>query len=277
MGHGLFFESQGDALYGFLHPAEGGPKRTCVVFVHGAFEERQDAHLVTKNVANSLAARGFNALRFDLYGHGDSAGEFSDATLARWTADTIAAAKWLMHETGCDRVALVGIRLGATVAARAASALTAAGTPPERLILWQPVVVGQTYATELLRSCLASEMVTQVRARGTREQLIARLRAGECINVGGFALSPGLYDDIIGATLATDLAACGDRTLVVDVVRTREARGSAEVDALANSLAGRVMIERVVELQPVHQEGKYFVDRAEQLESATTRFMDGAV
>jgi exosortase A-associated hydrolase 2 len=276
MGHGVFYDSQGDALYGFLHPAEGGPKRTCVVFVHGAFEDRQDAHLITRNVAGALSKRGFNALRFDLYGHGDSAGEFSDASLARWTADTLAAARWLTHETGCDRVALVGVRLGATIAARAASALAAAGTPPERLVLWQPVVIGQTYATELLRSCLTSEMASATRVRGTREQLIARLRAGECINVGGYAFSPGLYDDVVAAALANDLGACADRTLVLDVVRSAEARGSAEIDALVNSFGGRVALERVVELQPPHQEGKYFVNRAERLESATTRFMDGA-
>lgn len=273
MGSGLFFESRGDALYGFLHPAEGGPRDTGVAFVHGAFEERQDAHLVLRDAAARLAARGFNALRFDLYGHGDSAGEFEDATLSRWVDDTLAACDLLHARTGCRTVALGGLRLGAVIAARAAARLGAAAT---HVALWQPVTSGRAYALDVLRAHLATEMVLQRRAGLTRDALVARLQRGESVNVFGYRLSPALFAELLEADLATDLARSSAQALLVDVVRATGAPGSADLDVLVAALAGRAQLARVVEPQPLHAEGRLFLTRAPQVAAATERFLETA-
>lgn len=271
VGNGLFFESQGHALYGFLHPAEGGPRATGVVFVHGAFEERQDAHLVLRDAAAGLARQGFNVLRFDLFGHGDSAGEFADATLSHWVADTRAACETLRKHTGCQRVALVGLRLGALVAAQAAAAL---GEVASHLVLWQPVVSGRAYLLEALRAHLASEMVMHRRLSLSREDLVARLRAGKSVNLFGYHLAPALFAELERAELRGALASTAARTLVVDIVRNASSAGVPELDALVAALAERGQLARVVEPQSIQSEGKLFVTRAPQVAEATAHFLE---
>ena len=90
---GLFFDAAGARLYGFMHPALGPAKPVACVIVHPFMEERQDAHAVLRSLAVALAARGHATLRFDLYGCGDSEGDWRGASLARWCDDVAAAAR----------------------------------------------------------------------------------------------------------------------------------------------------------------------------------------
>ena len=88
---GFFFDAAGARLYGFMHPAPGAPRGRACVLVHPFMEERQDAHAVLRALAVELAARGFPTLRFDLFGCGDSEGDWASASLARWGDDLATA------------------------------------------------------------------------------------------------------------------------------------------------------------------------------------------
>jgi alpha-beta hydrolase superfamily lysophospholipase len=84
--------------------------------------------------AEDLAARGYPALRIDLPGTGDSGGSPWDPGLvAAWTAAVASAATRLRAETGCRRVAAIGIGLGGVVACTAAAGADAA---IDDLVLW---------------------------------------------------------------------------------------------------------------------------------------------
>lgn len=81
-------------------------------------------HRSLRHLAERLAGRGFIVLRFDYGGTGDSAGDDRDpqrwdewVTSSRDAADALRAA-------GCGAVCLIGLRLGAMIAAAAASSRT---------------------------------------------------------------------------------------------------------------------------------------------------------
>jgi hypothetical protein len=188
---------------------------------------------------------------------------------------------------GCRDVVLVGLRLGALVAARVARGPALSGRPT-RLVLWQPVVRGGAYMFETLRAHVAGEMVLRRRAGGSRDALVARLRAGECVNVLGYAVSPAFFAEVSALDLATELVDAPP-TLVVDVVNEARSRASpplnatvlpsrAAADELATIAATvpRVAVVRATEPQSLHAEGRYFVNRADAVLAATAEFLADA-
>ena len=274
VGNGLFFDSAGSRLYGFYEPPKGRPRDVGVLFVHGAFEERQDAHLVTRDAAERLAAMGFPTLRFDLFGHGDSEGEYADATFDAWTQNAVDAAAQLAHQSNCKRVALVGLRVGGLVAAAAAARITSPAV--EKLVLWQPVLEGRAYVMDVLRAFLAAEMMVHRHATTTREAIVAKLRAGESVNVYGYPLSSSLFESLARVDLAALLEHVTSPVLCVDVTRAPNAPPGAEIARVAARFAPRVQCTAAHEAQPLHAEGKLFLNRADQVFAATSRFLGDA-
>jgi predicted alpha/beta hydrolase len=67
-------------------------------------------------LSRQLAARGFNVLRFDYYGSGDSAGDDSEMRLSGSCEDIVAAIEELKDICDAKTVALIGLRLGASLA-----------------------------------------------------------------------------------------------------------------------------------------------------------------
>lgn len=101
-------------------------------------------HQAMRSLCERLAARGFAVLRFDYLGAGDSIDTGSLVEPSRWADEAIAAAAFLRRASGVERVSLIGIRFGATVAAQAAQAVGAAS-----VALIAPVVAGRQYIREL--------------------------------------------------------------------------------------------------------------------------------
>ncbi len=109
-------------------------------------EEASRAHRTYRVLATQLERAGFPVLRFDYSGTGDSLGRAEDVTLTTCVADITEASDQLLAASGAQRVAVVGLRLGATLALLA----TARGLRPRHLILWDPVVDGTAYLHELI-------------------------------------------------------------------------------------------------------------------------------
>ncbi|HEY5089012.1 MAG TPA: alpha/beta hydrolase, partial [Polyangia bacterium] len=75
------------------------------------------AHRAFRHLAEALANSGFPVLRFDFDGTGDSAGDERDPDrVATWRADIKRAAAELRARSGVQALALVGLKLGATLA-----------------------------------------------------------------------------------------------------------------------------------------------------------------
>lgn len=107
-------------LFGFHHPAVGQPRRTAVLICSSWGLEHMRAYRGLRGLAQRLAAAGFETLRFDYSGTGDSGGHGLDARLEHWLADIRESAQELRDISGADEVAVIGVRFGAllTEAAR---------------------------------------------------------------------------------------------------------------------------------------------------------------
>ncbi|HSI04572.1 MAG: alpha/beta fold hydrolase [Myxococcota bacterium] len=109
-------------------------------------QEYMRTHWAMRRLASLLSQRGFHVLRFDYSCTGDSAGESRDAALADWRRDIGLATAELKDMSGVNHVSVVGLRLGATLAAQA----TAEGVVVRDLVLWEPVVKGDEYVEGLM-------------------------------------------------------------------------------------------------------------------------------
>jgi pimeloyl-ACP methyl ester carboxylesterase len=107
--------------------------------------EYMGTHWAFRKLAGLLARDGFHVLRFDYYGTGDSAGESHQGSVADWLENIREAAAELRDIASVREISIVGMRLGATLAANA----TADGLPVRNLVLWDPAVDGKSHIREL--------------------------------------------------------------------------------------------------------------------------------
>lgn len=84
----------------------------------------------------AAGAEGFGMLRFDYTAHGDSSGDFAQATLSLWLDDSLA----MIRRFGGERPILVGSSMGGWLALRATEILVSEGHAPGGLVLIAPAV-----------------------------------------------------------------------------------------------------------------------------------------
>src|SRR5215472_18869506 len=96
IGTPFFIENQKRRIFALYHEADRSPRPLGgVVFVPPFAEEMNLSRRMVALQARMLAAAGVSVLLVDLYGTGDSAGDFSEARWALWVEDVLAAADWL--------------------------------------------------------------------------------------------------------------------------------------------------------------------------------------
>ncbi len=126
-----------------LHIPAGGMARGAAVLCPAAGYEYTLAHRALLTLAQGLATAGLAALRLDYDGCGESWGDEEDPGRVTAWQESIPAAVARIRQLGARQVSLVGLRVGAVLAARAAREVDAAG-----LVLWDPIA-GNRYAREL--------------------------------------------------------------------------------------------------------------------------------
>lgn len=140
----VWFGPPARPLFGWFHIPPTGKARAGAVLCAPFSREYTQAHFALRLVAEQLAAQGVAALRFDYDGMGDSAGDNTDPDrVGAWLRSTAAACDFV-RTAGIERLALVGMRIGATLAARAASD----GEGVDQLVLWDPCISGLGFLRE---------------------------------------------------------------------------------------------------------------------------------
>lgn len=148
----LYFGRPESPLYGAYYPAEtAGTRGEAVLLCGPVGQEYMRTHRALHQLAGQLAGAGCDVLRFEYTGIGDSAGDEAAVELATWQQDIVTAARELTELSGASRVALIGVRLGASLAFAVAGSVRAS-----RLVLWDPVVSGAEYLALLERLHAAS-------------------------------------------------------------------------------------------------------------------------
>ncbi len=94
----ITLRDQGVELVGLLERpgAERGP---LMIVLHGFTSAKDRSHTVA--ACEAMREAGFATLRFDLYGHGESGGEFRAHTIPKWISNTLAV---LDYARGLDFV-----------------------------------------------------------------------------------------------------------------------------------------------------------------------------
>jgi pimeloyl-ACP methyl ester carboxylesterase len=143
----FFLGSSDKQLFGVHHPPEGVEVRDGAVLLCPSLGHEYIAgHASLTQLGQHLARQGLHVLRFDFYGCGDSAGDIEDASVEQWVEDVGTALQELRDTSGSRRVSVVGLRLGASIAALAAAGMQKGGRPEiHASVLWEPVVCGTQY------------------------------------------------------------------------------------------------------------------------------------
>jgi exosortase A-associated hydrolase 2 len=273
-----FIFRRGDTpLFGMLHTPAGAP-RLGFVTCHPFAEEKLWSHRVFVSTARSLAQAGHAVLRFDFTGAGDSGGDTSQSSLELYLQDLAAAVSELERRVpGLERIGLIGLRLGASVAAllaeRAAGDETLARLRSAPLILWDPVVDGEAHFQELLRINLSTQLAVYGKVRETRDVLQERIRAGETVNVDGYEIGKPLFESCaLPKLLNPDPKRHAGPALVVQIAANDKTPERADLVALAGAYPAGTAT-RAIE-HPFWREIKPFYGRAANLQRATQEWLE---
>jgi exosortase A-associated hydrolase 2 len=195
-----FLEGGRGRLFALYFPAMG-EARGKILCVPPFTEESNRCRVMLGMGARALAQQGYATLLLDLYGTGDSEGEFEQADWAGWLEDVRSGVQWLSDKPG--PLTLWGTRLGAVLATDAAQALPG---QVARLLFWQPVSKGKQMFTQYLRLRVANSLEAHGRQETTNE-LRAKLAGGEALEVGGYYIAPRLAADLdaVGLPAEPDL------------------------------------------------------------------------
>lgn len=181
----------GDLFCVYFPPEGTQAPRQAVLYFPPFAEEMNKARRMACLQARKLADLGYGVLLVDLFGTGDSEGDFAEARWEIWCDDLARAADWLSGQ-GAERFVLWGLRLGVMLAME----LENAGRwPVERLILWQPVVRGEMFMTRFLRLRVAADMAGN-QERLTTKQLRETLKGHRPLEIAGYTLAAELVDAV---------------------------------------------------------------------------------
>ena len=170
-----------------------------IIFVPPFAEEMNRCRVTVSRQARALAEIGFRPIVFDLYGTGESGGDFSEASWAIWCKNISAIVE---HCAGaaCDQYSFVAIRFGALLLLdRSANLLDRAG----KVVLWQPCTTGKSFLRQFLRLRIASQMTSNTADKETVGQLMSEFTAGSDLEIGGYSVSPQLALAIESADLSS--------------------------------------------------------------------------
>ena len=203
----VYFGADG-ALFGQLHCPDSesnvGPRQPAVVICNPLGFEYIRSYRAIRHVAEQLCDEGHCTLRFDYQTTGDSAGTESDVDRLKLIVESIdQAIAFARSVSGSNQVVLIGLRLGANLAARVAERTDIAG-----LVLWAPCDSGAIFVRE-----------QQIMAAAQSKRLAGGAsspNSDKNIDAGGFYLTPEIQGDLQNLKLGTDPFPSAPQILVLN-------------------------------------------------------------
>ena len=189
----LFIPAEPGALFGVFYPPLGRAPNQAILYIPPFAEEMNKSRRMASLQARAFADRGYAVLLLDLFGSGDSHGEFGAASWEIWLDNVAAGIGWLKRQ-GAEHLILWGLRTGALLALDFASQDR---ENIERLLCWQPVLNGDTFITQFLRLRVAAAMLDGNAPREKTADLKQQLLAGHGIEVAGYWLRPELVKPLL--------------------------------------------------------------------------------
>jgi len=184
----VYLDVKPDAVFGQLHEPASAPLATAVLIAPPWGWEAVASHRSLRAWAQRLARSGHVTLRVDLPASGDSGGMPGDAArLHAWIAAIIQAADWLRAESGCGRIATLGLGLGGLLAGKA----VADGARIDDLVLWAAPVRGRAFVRE--QRAFSGLQTSRLTLTGEPEP---SLLPDGWLEAGGFVLSAETIEEL---------------------------------------------------------------------------------
>jgi exosortase A-associated hydrolase 2 len=184
---GVFISGAAGRIFVVSHEPSA-PVARAVLVVPAFAEEMNKSRRLVHETAEALERAGVWTIAPDLFGTGDSEGEFEEARWNVWIDDLRRTLDWA-RALGAERFGVLMVRLG-TALYRDAEAQLA--TTFERAVAWQPLLSG----AEALRLLLRTKIMAIRMAGGTAPSLEALLQSlltgAEPMELGGYLVSPQL-------------------------------------------------------------------------------------
>jgi len=181
------------SLFALHFAATRRPQRAVLILPPFA-EELNKSRRMLSLAARALQSAGIEVLLIDLFGTGDSGGDFGDATLAVWRDDLRRGAAWLAAR-GVARLDVLAVRGGALLLEDLAPP---PGVDHGRVVLWQPVTSGRLLIAQFLRLRVAEGMSSSDRAGSPDAR--ALLQSASRVEVAGYTVSNDLVHRLEGIT-----------------------------------------------------------------------------
>lgn len=199
----LYFGAPGNELFGWMHGAPEGSRSGFALIICNPFGfEEICAHRSLRHLASATAAIGIPTLRFDYAGSGNSRGdEFEPDRLEAWLRSIHAAIDQVKAASQLERVCLVGVRLGATLA-------TLAATDRDDvigLVAIAPVVKGHDYVREL-----------RILGQATATKSSMALAGDELLESAGFVMTRHTVQSLQAVDLRTLLKLPARQVVIVE-------------------------------------------------------------
>lgn len=212
--HALFFKNRhGEQLFGVQHLVDE-PQDVGVVFCHPFGEEKHRSYRAFVNFGRFLASNNISSLRFDVKGAGDSDGLLSESSIESQVEDTLDAIALFQQKTNINRIILIGLRLGASIAAIAAQR----DQRVSGLVLLSPISKGANYWRELLRTKqFASISLNQPATKSS--VLIKKLEATGLIEIEAQMLSLDFVEQLKSINLLEEIQNFSGELLVTGLQR----------------------------------------------------------
>jgi len=208
----VYFDIDPDAVFGMLHAPSTEPLATAVLIAPPWGWEAVASHRSLRTWAQHLARAGHVTLRFDFPASGDSGGTPSDsARLEAWAGALAAAADWLRADSGCARIATLGLGLGGLVASKA----IADGALIDELVLWAAPVRGRAFVRE--QRAFSQLQASRLTRSGEPEP--SQLPEG-WLEAGGFVLTAETIDALQHVDLRSLQPGVLQRALLLERERT---------------------------------------------------------
>jgi exosortase A-associated hydrolase 2 len=222
----FFFDSDPGTRFCLYHaPNPHVEPRGAILYVHPFAEELNTTRRMAALQSRAFAAQGYAVLQLDLFGCGDSCGEFNAGRWDRWKRDLGVAAAWLAERT-VGPLHLWGVRLGGLLALDFAPAVKV-----DSIILWQPFMSGRACINEFLRLRLANQApgATPGTPRSTAA-LRAHLAVHGVIEVGGYEVAVPLVKAIDACDAAhLKLPPCAIHWFASGAARVKAATSAARL------------------------------------------------